>query len=180
MKNKSCFIFNFINFLLGYIHYARGIQTDNSIWLILYISYIISLNLFLTPFKAIARGFLVLFHIGIWSLSTIYHHLNLLCSPFPLPLVCSLHCTYLQSCLSLLIFKLMSRGVSQHFPTLGILYFGPFNPFHYSPLPIYLPSPCFNSFQYTSLYPLPSQMLYSTILVMIYHSLFVSLFPWVP
>jgi hypothetical protein len=46
------------------------------------------------PLKAIARDFLVLFHIGIWSLSSIYHHLNLFHSPSPLPLV-SPHTLYL-------------------------------------------------------------------------------------
>jgi hypothetical protein len=45
----------------------------------------------------------------------------------------------LQSCLSFLIFKLMFKGVSQCIPAMRILYFGPFNPFHYSPLPLYLP-----------------------------------------
>jgi hypothetical protein len=43
----------------------------------------------------------------------------------------------------LLIFKLMFKGVSQCMPAVGVLYFGPFNPFHYSPLPLYLPSPIF-------------------------------------
>jgi hypothetical protein len=64
----------------------------------------------------------------------------------------------------------------------GILYFGPFNPFHYSPLPINLPHlpPFFNNFQYTSLKPLPTQMLYFMILLMFYHSLFLSFFPHVP
>jgi hypothetical protein len=28
-------------------------------------------------------------------------------------------------------------------PTVGVLYFGLFNPFHYSPLPLYLPPPIF-------------------------------------
>jgi hypothetical protein len=48
--------------------------------------------------------------------------------------------------------------------------------FHYSPLPITL-SPFFNSIQYTSLYPLPSQIICFMILQMFYHSLFLSLFP---
>jgi hypothetical protein len=43
-----------------------------------------------------------------------------------------------------------------------------------TPLP---PTPFFNSFQYTSLCPLPSQMLCFMILLMPYHSLFLSLFP---
>jgi hypothetical protein len=33
----------------------------------------------------------------------------------------------------------MFKGISQCMPTLGIHYFGPFNPFHYSPLPLYFP-----------------------------------------
>jgi hypothetical protein len=77
---------------------------------------------------------------------TIYPHHNLLPSPSPshnysLPTV-----PILQSCLSLLIFKLMFKGVSQCRPSVGILYFGPFNPFHYSPLPLYLPPPIFLQF----------------------------------
>jgi hypothetical protein len=133
------------------------------------------------PLKAIARGFFVLSHICIWSPSTIYPHLNLLHSPFPLPLVHPTHTVpNLQSCLSLLIFKLIYDGVSQCIPTVGILYFGLLNPFHYSPLSLYLLLPIFNSFQYTTLYPLPSQMLCLTILLMLYYSLFLSLFPQVP
>jgi hypothetical protein len=31
-------------------------------------------------------------------------------------------------------------------PTVGVLYFGLFNPFHYSPLPLYLPHPIFQVF----------------------------------
>jgi hypothetical protein len=49
----------------------------------------------------------------------------------------------LQSCLSLLIFKLVFKGVSQCTPAVGVLYFGPFNPFHCSPLPLYLPPSIF-------------------------------------
>jgi hypothetical protein len=37
----------------------------------------------------------------------------------------------------------MFKGVSQCMPTVGTLYFGLFNPFHYSPLPLYLPPPIF-------------------------------------
>jgi hypothetical protein len=46
-----------------------------------------------------------------------------------------------QSSLSLLIFNLMFKGVSQCIPAVSILSFGPFNPFHYSPLLLYLPPP---------------------------------------
>jgi hypothetical protein len=58
--------------------------------------------------------------------------------------------------------KLIFRGASQCIPNVGILRFGPFKPYHYSPLPLYLLPPIFNSFQYPSLYLLPSYlMLYS-------------------
>jgi hypothetical protein len=36
-------------------------------------------------------------------------------------------------------------------PSIGVLYFGLFDPFKYSTLPLYLPPPIF---KYTSLYPL--------------------------
>jgi hypothetical protein len=49
----------------------------------------------------------------------------------------------LQFCLSLLIFKSMFKGVSHCIFAVGILYCGLFNPFHYSSLPLYLPSPTF-------------------------------------
>jgi hypothetical protein len=69
----------------------------------------------------------------------------------------------------------MLKGVSQCIPTVIILYFGLFNPFHWSVL--YTPPPFFNSFQCLSLYPPPSQMLCITILLMLYRSLFPSSFP---
>jgi hypothetical protein len=37
----------------------------------------------------------------------------------------------------------MFKGMSQCMPTVGILCFGLFNPFHYSPLPLYFPPPIF-------------------------------------
>jgi hypothetical protein len=114
------------------------------------------------PLKAIARGFLVLFHIGIGSPSTIYHHLNLLPSPSPHPQVPPYTHTHtlpiLQSWFLLHIFKLMFKAVSQCMPTVSIFYFT-FN------LPITLPFPFtshplfFSSFQYTSLHPLPSHLM---------------------
>jgi hypothetical protein len=103
-------------------------------------------------------------------------HLNLLpsSSPFPLVLPTRTHTVpILQSCLLLLIFKLVFKGVSQCMPPLDMLYFSLFSPFHYTP-------PFLNSFQYTSLNPLPSQMLCFMILLMLYHSIFLSLFPQVP
>jgi hypothetical protein len=42
-------------------------------------------------------------------------------------------------------------------------YFGPFNPFHYSPSPFTSHHPFFNSFQYTCLYPLPSHLMFCDI-----------------
>jgi hypothetical protein len=43
----------------------------------------------------------------------------------------------LQSCLLLLVFKLMFKGISQCIPPVSTLYFSKFNPFHYflTPLP---------------------------------------------
>jgi hypothetical protein len=58
---------------------------------------------------------------------------------------------------SLLIFDLM---VSQCMPTVGIHCSGLFNPFHYSPLPLYLPLPIFNSCQYACLYPVRSYLMF--------------------
>jgi hypothetical protein len=54
------------------------------------------LSPFCTTLKAIGRGFLVRFHIGIWNSSLIYCHHNLLSSPSFLPLLphpCT-HCAY--------------------------------------------------------------------------------------
>jgi hypothetical protein len=46
-----------------------------------------------TPFKAIARGFVILFHIRLWSQSTIFPHFHLLHSPNSL-LQVPPHCNY--------------------------------------------------------------------------------------
>jgi hypothetical protein len=126
--------------------------------------------------------FFLLFHKSIWSPSTICAHLNLHYSPSPLPLVtCSPYpVPILQSWLSLLTFKTMFKGFFNVSHAVSIFYFGPFNHFYYSLLPLYLLSPIINSFQYISLYPLPSQMLCLMILLMLYLSLFLSTFPWVP
>jgi hypothetical protein len=48
----------------------------------------------------------------------------------------------------------MFKGVSSCIPVVIILS-GPFNPFHYSPLPLLFYFPFFNSFQYILLYPSP-------------------------
>jgi hypothetical protein len=82
------FIIIIINILLGYIHYG-GICSDNSychLYCALFTLSPLSLPLSIlpTPLKAIARGFLVLFHIGIRSPSIISHCLNLLPSSSPI------------------------------------------------------------------------------------------------
>jgi hypothetical protein len=59
--------------------------------------------------------------------------------------------------------------------TVGELYFGLFNPFKYVPLPLYLPL-----FSVHILMSSTFTSLWYAILLMLYHSLFLSLFPWVP
>jgi hypothetical protein len=86
------YFFFIINFLLGYIHYMGGFTVTILIRLILYIIYIASIVSTPQPLrhptcKASAGGFSVLFHIGLWSPSIIYHQLNLLSSPSPFPLI---------------------------------------------------------------------------------------------
>jgi hypothetical protein len=93
--------------------------------------------------------------------------------PFRFPL-------YTQFCPSFLVFKLMFEGVSQCVPAVGILYFGPFNPFHYSPLPLYLPPPIFQQLSRHMLISSAFMMLSFMILLMFYHSPFLSLLPQVP
>jgi hypothetical protein len=70
--------------------------------------------------------------------------------PYSLTLISSIHpptstspCTesIFQSCLSLLIPNSVFKGVSRCVPAVSVLSFGPFNPFHYSPLNPYLPFP---------------------------------------
>jgi hypothetical protein len=113
--------------------------------LLLYIGEITALsrplNPLPAPLKAIARGFVVLFHTDIWSPSTIFPHLNLFHLP-SLPIVPH-PAPISQCCLSLLMSKLMFKGVSQWIPTLRVLYTGLFDPSHYSSLPLYLPPPIF-------------------------------------
>jgi hypothetical protein len=81
----------------------------------------------------------------------------------------------LQSWFLLLIFKLTFKGLSQCMPTVGVLYFSPFNPFHYSVLPLYLP-PRFSVAFSTHPYVLYLHILGYMILLMRYHSLFLSCF----
>jgi hypothetical protein len=90
--------------------------------------------------KTIARGFFVLFHVSIWSPSTIYPHLNFLHSPFhPHKYPSRNTASILQSCLSLFIFKSMFKEVSQ---LSEYTLFLSIQPFFCSPLPFY-PSPIF-------------------------------------
>jgi hypothetical protein len=53
----------------------------------------------------------------------------------------------------------MLKEVLQCMPNAHVLYFDPFNPFHFSPLCFTSHLPFFNSFQHTSLYPLPSHLM---------------------
>jgi hypothetical protein len=78
--------------------------------------------------KAIARGFLALFHINIRSQSTIFSHLNLLVSPSPLQQVPLSTEPISKSCFLLLIFKLMFKWIYQCIPAMIVLYF-----FHSTP-----------------------------------------------
>jgi hypothetical protein len=163
---RMLFFSFYYTLLLGYICY-RGRNSWWQSWLDLYCTLVRSpppslpLNPVSIPLKAIARGFFVLFHISICSPSTIYPYLNLLHSSSLFPLVPPNTVPILQSCLSLLTFKSVFKGVSQNIPIVSILFFHTFNPFHYSPLLLYFQPSFFNSFQYTSLYPLPSQMFYN-------------------
>jgi hypothetical protein len=70
-------------------------------------------------------------------------HLNLQYPSYTVPI--------LQSCLSLIISKLLFKGISQWISAVIILYFCPFNPFHYSPLSLSSHYTFLDSFQYISL-----------------------------
>jgi hypothetical protein len=147
------------------------IHSDNSdktfIVHYLHCPHCLPLNSLPAPLKAIARSFLVLINIGIWTPSTIYCHLNLLPSPSPYPP----HCTYFAVD--------VERGVSmyghcgytllwsiQSLPLLSL-----------TPLP---PNPHFSTA--FSIYPyiFYLHILRYAILLMLYHSLFLSLFPEFP
>jgi hypothetical protein len=125
------------------------------------------LNLLPTPLKAIARGFVVLFHVGIWSPSTIYGHLNLLPSFSLLPLVSSTHtlCLFYSPDFHHLYLSWCSKGC------LNVCPLWVYNPFYYSSLPLYHPPPFFNIFN-THPYILYLHILWYVILLMLYHSLF--------
>jgi hypothetical protein len=77
----------FNKILLGYIHDMGGFIVTIPLRLTLYIIYIAPI---ISPPQppphptySNCKGFSVLFHTGIWSLSTIYCHLKILPSPFP-------------------------------------------------------------------------------------------------
>jgi hypothetical protein len=73
----------------------------------------------------------------------------------------------LQFCLLVLISKSMLKEVSQCIPAESILNFGPFNPFHYSPLCLYLPAPIF-------------QQLSRHVLFLYFHRCYVLWYCWCP
>jgi hypothetical protein len=132
------------------------------------------------PLKAIATSFLGLFHRGIWSPSTKYHHINFFPSPSSLLLSTPphTHCTYFTALISVInIWVDVQRGVSI-MSTVSVLYFGLYNPFEYSLLPLYLPPP---SFQQLSIHILMSSTFtsYGMWYYWCFMILFLSLFPWV-
>jgi hypothetical protein len=78
------------------------------------------------------------------SPSSIYLHLNLLHSPFPILHVYPPHTIpVIHIFRSLLIIKSMFKGISQCIFIVIILSFGPFNPFLYIHLSLYLPPSIF-------------------------------------
>jgi hypothetical protein len=88
--------------------------------------------------RAIARGFFVLFYMGMWSPSTIYATVISFIHLLPSLVPPHTHCNYF-IVLWFLIFKLMFKGVSQCILNVGIFFFGSFNAIHCSLTP--LPSP---------------------------------------
>jgi hypothetical protein len=88
------------------------------------------------PLKAIARGFMVLLPYSLTLISSIYPPPT--CNPTTVPV--------LQSCLSLLISKLMFKGVSCCIPVVSLLYFDQFHPFHCSSLPLPSHAPFLTAF----------------------------------
>jgi hypothetical protein len=144
---------------------------------ILYIICIVPVVSFLsplpTPLKAIAKGFLVLFHIGIWNPSTIYCHLNLLPSPSSLPVVHSPHhCAYVTVLIFIInIWVDFQRGVSVYAHCGCALFWAVqfLLIFSLTPLP-HIPnfSPAFN----THAYILCLHILWYAILLVLYHSVF--------
>jgi hypothetical protein len=127
-----------INFFIRIYSFSGGIHCDNSkqAYIVHRLDHPPSPNLLSTPLKTITRV-------------SLFYEVH---QPYSLTLIFFVHpptstpshtVPILQSCLSLLIAKLMFKGVSQCIPTVSILYFGPFNPFHYTLLPLYFPRPIF-------------------------------------
>jgi hypothetical protein len=151
----------------------------------LYISYIAPIvsspHPLLASLKAIARGFFVLFHTGEWSPLTIYPHLNLLHSHFLLPHnTPHPHCTYF-TVLSFVIsvFKLNVQRGFWKYPHCGYSLLWSTQSLSLLSLTS-LPSttPHFSTAFNKNLHHLPLQMFYDT--TDVYHSLFLSHFPWIP
>jgi hypothetical protein len=129
-------LFIFYKFLLGNIHYTgeRVIETI-PIRLILYIIYIAPIvsppQPLPTPLKAIVR---FLSSISYRHMKSFYHILSPWSPSFTLPCPtgtpCPVHTVpFLQSWFLLLILRLTFKGVTQCMPSVGVLYFGLFNPF---------------------------------------------------
>jgi hypothetical protein len=160
-----------------------GIHCDNSIWA--YIVHWLDYSHRLSPSTP------SLFHLKLFQDVSLVYFIYEVHQPYSLSLISFVHpapshkylphtVSILQFCLSLLVSKSMFKRVSQCIPTISILHFGPFNPFLYTPLPLFFYPPFFNSFQYISLYCLPTQMLCFTRLLTLCHSPFLSLLPRVP
>jgi hypothetical protein len=74
----------------------------------------------------------------------------------------------------------MFKGLSVH-PCCGNTLCWSIQPLHYSPLPLYFSPPAlFQQFSVHILISSTSQMSCFMVLLMRYHSLFLSLFPWIP
>jgi hypothetical protein len=144
----------------------------NSYWQFQLCSYFtlvtsLSTSLPLSPLlQEIPSGFFVLFHVSIWSPSTIYPHLNFLYSLFSPP----------QSYFSLLIFKFMFIGCLNVCPLW--VYFTLVHSISSITLPyiFFLPPLIFNAVNIHP-YMLYLHILYYERLLMPYHSLFLSLSP---
>jgi hypothetical protein len=107
----------------------------------------------LCPLKAIARGFIVLFHVCIQSPSTIFPHLHLLHSPSSLPQAPPhTRCAYFIVLSFFINSKSMFKRVSWCIPAVNILYFGLFSHFCYSSLPF----PSYPHIQQLSVYIMSS------------------------
>jgi hypothetical protein len=108
-------------FLLGYIYCTQGIHCDNSeqpfiIYWLDQTHHLPPKPLY-SPLKAITRSFIVLFHVSIWSPSTIFPHLHLFHSPSSLPQTPLTHMywTYFAVLSFIISFKVnVQRGFSKY------------------------------------------------------------------